>query len=279
MRPYSVEFFTLRRAMLPRPALLALPLLLSIPPGFSQSKKEPVLVFSGGNASCAQMNGASPAPEGFFRLHKAVASRVDLQPDEIPTVITCFRAVDRDSTRVEFTSNAPVEVSTYIEHISRLLATKTKPTLVFIGHSWGGVLAAEGVLQIQKILTNWSDDPRLSFLRDIPVMLVTIDAIDFNFCRKPYVTILGNTDCLSTPRSFASSGDLFPILAHSLRGWLNIYQREGLLLHGGPVEQFKNNPASLSNLNLTKFRLSPHMEIRSDQRTWDAISQRVDSFL
>ncbi|MCX6126521.1 MAG: hypothetical protein NTV34_17440, partial [Proteobacteria bacterium] len=198
---------------------------------------------------------------------------------DIPLVVTCYRSLDLVRSSLEIALNPPPGPMTFAEHLSRILATRQHPALIFIGHSWGGSLAAENIVHVGNILKYWAQDPRFARLREVPSLLVTIDPIDSNLCHQPFLSVIGNPDCLNTPRLFNPSGGLYPELTRSVTGWLNIYQTQGILLHGGPVAGFAGFPNRFENLMLTGFGLSAHKEIRTDQRTWSAITQKVSAFL
>ena len=245
----------------------------------AQGALEPVFVFSGGYGSCNDSIGPTPGPDLLYQLHQNIAGRLGRWPAEIPLVVTCYRSLDLVSSSLEFALSPPPGPMPLADHISRLLATKQRPALIFMGHSWGGSLAAQNIVQVRNILNYWAQDPRYINLRDVPALLVTIDSIDINLCHQPLLSVIGNPDCLNTPRLFDPSGGLYPELMRSVNGWLNIYQTQGILLHGGPINSFSGFPNKSGNLMLGGFGLSAHTEIREDQRTWSAIMHWVSAFL
>jgi hypothetical protein len=111
------------------------------------------------------------------------------------------------------------------------------------------------------------------------MLLVTIDPIDFNFCTPPAFNVLRNNECMKTPTSFAPSNPLYARVTQNVRGWLNVFQSEGVLLHSGPVGQFGPWGRVAVDWHLGGYRIAPHQEITRDARTWNAVRDWVLRFV
>jgi hypothetical protein len=197
----------------------------------------------------------------------------------VSTIVSCFRRHGRSGSEIDFQSTVPQQTGTLLDHLSQVIASKSRPALIVMGHSWGGTLAAELVVQVKQVLEMWAQDPRLAHLRSMPILLVTIDPIDSHYCTPPAFNVLGNSECLKGPTTFAPGGPLYQTITHSVRGWLNIFQTEGILLHSGPVGQYGPRGPLVVDWHLGGLGLTAHQEIARDARTWAAVQDWVLRFV
>ena len=246
---------------------------------FAQSAVEPIFVFSAGYGTCQSLLSRSPAPAEFWGLHEEVSFSLGQDPRLVPSIVSCFRPEGRFHSEIDYTSTVPNPAGSFVEHVSQVVASKVRPVLVVMGHSWGGSLAVETVVQVKHTLNLWSQDPRFFHLRAVPILLVTIDPIDFRFCTPPIFNFLRNFECLKAPTSFSPLSPLYQTATQSVRGWLNVFQTEGLLLHSGPVGKFGQFGHVAADWQLGGFAIAPHQEIARDARTWTAIRDWVFRFV
>lgn len=239
---------------------------------------DPVFVFAGGFGTCPTLlRPQSPAPAEFWQLRDEAAQVLGTLPG--PAVVSCFGSDGQLRPEIDPRSEMVPPAASFVEHVSLVLASQRRPALVLIGHSWGGALAAHAVPEIRHHLQARAGDPRFAHVQNVSMLLVTIDPIDFNFCTPPAFNVLRNNECMKTPTSFAPSNPLYAMVTQNVRGWLNVFQTEGILLHSGPVGQFGPWGRVAVDWHLGGYRIAPHQEIARDARTWTAVRDWVLRFV
>jgi hypothetical protein len=247
--------------------------------GTAAAAIDPVFVFAAGFGTCPTMlRQQSPAPDEFWQLQQETAQLLGHVPGQ--TIVSCFGSDGQLRPEIAPRSQMIPPATSFVEHVSLAVASQRQPALVMVGHSWGGSLVAHAVPEIRQYIQSRAGDPRFAHVQHVPILLVTIDPIDFNFCTPPALNVLRNAECMKTPSSFAPTGTLYPAITQHVRGWLNVFQTDGILLHSGPVGQF--GPLGWVAVDWHVgggLGVAPHQAIARDVRVWQAVRDWVLRFL
>lgn len=244
----------------------------------------PVLVISAGYDSCPASARASESDLAIraLRWRQIFAWQLGIPQDAIPWIASCYLKINRWESTLQVESSHPIRGTTFADQISQLAGGSGRtPHLIFIGHSWGGMLAIDSASPVRAQLAYWSQIAGYEHLRDTKQLLISIDPIDYQFCQPPPIRNIGNNDCRSAPRRLSfNNWELLSQVYASVERWMNIYQTDAPWLHSGPVI----NPSYPSAAYMNAWQHydsgdNPHIRIIQDQRTWDLITQQASYFL
>ena len=142
------------------------------------------------------------------------------------------------------------------------------------------MLTADTVGSMRNKLTRWSTRTGYDHLAAAKIMLVTIDAIDYRYCRQPVIDALGNDACRRAPPSLTAGGEALTGVLGAVDTWLNIYQTDGRWLRSGPISALEQLPAPSGNLRFAFGRRDiAHIEVAEQDATWSHVEARVREFM
>jgi pimeloyl-ACP methyl ester carboxylesterase len=231
---------------------------------------KPLVLISGGFASCDvsfakdNISWGSAVNSSFLKEFKAQIKK--LEEEDTPYIYTCLfingSIIDEKKTKLKITSSLypnqerSIDMSKYKDYVEQVYkdyeAEWELDKIIMIGHSHGSWLMMKTLLDLNS-----------NFFVE---KLVTLDAISREHCGLwDYVGALFSfgigDECQRFPKDF--DFDQKEQILGRVDSWTNMYQKEFIFLHSGPV----NHPGVL-DLLIPKVT---HMSINNSQFVWDTI--------